>query len=1221
MNFQPSAKYQRELRTLAKSKLGLKKNASTKRLLDELNTLENNGIPFTEENLYYFIDQFKKANNYALGIVEPSLEEKKQATKEKRNRTIQEKKQREHTRMIETLRQRNEAERERIQAVKARRRRTREYNVITVVECSQTWKEFPKSYPITMNHQKVFEGVEEDIPNLVNDFITSTYPIETPYYEMTVSSYSYQIVQEFPTVDIQDVPLRKADPVKLSYLKYFKDINKCSYDDYEGECVLRMLMAHLDIKKRKTMIEAFEEASKVLYPQKGNWKVEDGITPRMILHFCQEKNISCLGFDQRDNLFVKYCRDEKRTRKYPSLIYYACVGHFYIITDPKIVAYISKSFADRTFVKSSILVEEKKESDKIYIEFEEYAEEHNINVNDEPDGSGVKYQYERFFEVVKKETEEIVIIFQTNSLNRELQEYFKLFNEIPKVSFESLTIIKSIIIGKCILTTTDRSVSPSTIKTACEKAGIKYKNQSIGTLISNISEKFFHQNRTTIQSETKQKVLDKQGSKCASCNDLFDDDCHYEIDHIRPLSNGGNSEIENLQALCRSCHIEKTRTEKNNCDHFRMSEYLSMFNLQAYKTIMEKHFHRIQFSNFLMERDSLDTIQQEFGSNIYSVDNVKCRRNILLHSGYKFPVYSCLDNIEAFDGKIEEGFFYIESENVFPLRKNGFYSYPMVKFCLEENIITLSNILYQFKPSMKLQSDYFKKFVQHLDDTFDKDTTKLVVNSMIGMFGRRDNSVIDYMIFENGNTDDMACAFTRFTNPYMFDITEKYSFTTSKISFDKLENTFPIYAQILDIEAMELYKLTNLVKKNGGVPICIKTDAVVYFGHKEVDTSKFFWDKKRTIPHYRHEEPSLLKREINYVNMSRFQLQSMEYKTITDTREKNFNIDIAKRILESGKGCFLDGMAGCGKTALVNELVKQIGDESKLKRLTPTNVSALLIDGETIDKFCHTILKNSRALNKCRIKYIFIDEVSMMREKFYGLFLMLKHIHPEMKFIISGDFGQLAPVGDRANFDYQNSRALYELVDGNKVHLTLCRRSDDKLYNLCRDVRKERPVEISEYVSRNWTSFKNICFTNDKRKEINAIKIEEFIQQQGPNETFPVEALKFDKNTQNYQLCQGMPLISRVNKKKYGVLNNEMYQCLSINQTTISVLNENKEIEIPKNIFHFIFMPAFCITTHKSQGLSINENYTIHEFDKFDSKLKYVALSRATNYRHIKIIR
>lgn len=34
-----------------------------------------------------------------------------------------------------------------------------------------------------------------------------------------------------------------------------------------------------------------------------------------------------------------------------------------------------------------------------------------------------------------------------------------------------------------------------------------------------------------------------------------------EVDHVIPLSEGGTSDPDNLQALCRDCHLAKTRRE------------------------------------------------------------------------------------------------------------------------------------------------------------------------------------------------------------------------------------------------------------------------------------------------------------------------------------------------------------------------------------------------------------------------------------------------------------------------------------------------------------------------------------------------------------------------------------------------------------------------------------------------------------------------------------
>jgi len=106
-------------------------------------------------------------------------------------------------------------------------------------------------------------------------------------------------------------------------------------------------------------------------------------------------------------------------------------------------------------------------------------------------------------------------------------------------------------------------------------------------------------------------------------------------------------------------------------------------------------------------------------------------------------------------------------------------------------------------------------------------------------------------------------------------------------------------------------------------------------------------------------------------------------------------------------------------------------------------------------------------------------------------------------------------------------------------------------------------------------------------------------------------------------LLNGMPIIARINNNMYGVFNNELFTIKSIDRinSTITITDESdKIINIKTEIFQQLFYIAFCITVHKSQGSTLNHNYTVHEFGKFDDKLKYVALSRSSCIENIIII-
>ena len=61
-------------------------------------------------------------------------------------------------------------------------------------------------------------------------------------------------------------------------------------------------------------------------------------------------------------------------------------------------------------------------------------------------------------------------------------------------------------------------------------------------------------------SETKKKyVASKQNWNCGHCKNQLS--AWFEVDHIISLENGGTNEVDNLVALCRECHGEKTAME------------------------------------------------------------------------------------------------------------------------------------------------------------------------------------------------------------------------------------------------------------------------------------------------------------------------------------------------------------------------------------------------------------------------------------------------------------------------------------------------------------------------------------------------------------------------------------------------------------------------------------------------------------------------------------
>ena len=248
----------------------------------------------------------------------------------------------------------------------------------------------------------------------------------------------------------------------------------------------------------------------------------------------------------------------------------------------------------------------------------------------------------------------------------------------------------------------------------------------------------------------------------------------------------------------------------------------------------------------------------------------------------------------------------------------------------------------------------------------------------------------------------------------------------------------------------------------------------------------------------------------------------------------------------------------------------------------------------------------------------------MLGEVFYKFLMMIKKVRPDIKFIISGDYNQLKPVNDRISIytDYANSPCLFELADYNKLELTKCRRADDTLYNLIKfdnipNVKPSNFIETDEYKNDI-----NICFTNKKRIEINHIKMKEVYNKKGRRRGLKLDALSYDDRSQAVILYKETPIISKVNNEDIGLINNQRYKITKIDTFTITIEDDLKhEFKISVNDFQKFFLVSYATTIHCNQGASIGEPYTIHEWNRLDKRLKYVALSRSRSIEYIHIMK
>lgn len=824
---------------------------------------------------------------------------------------------------------------------------------------------------------------------------------------------------------------------------------------------------------------------------------------------------------------------------------------------------------------------------------------------------------------------------------------------------------------------TKKCIDYKYVQNICNKIGLSFINQSHPCLSSNLKQIFYNENNNSlmgIHKNLKETVLKNQNYLCYVCKDPLEDNTG-KLNFIKSIGKGGKNEINNIYLNCRTCLINEMEEQGTK---FFNDPFLSFFN---------SHTNNIINSDLIKQWAFVQKIGDELmNSKQYEIDMAKCYRNTLLYSGYEYPVYSSCDDVEPFTGSEFDkmpGYYYIESNNIFPLRGTGWYPYPMANYCIKQKIINYEDIKFKWIASIKLESDFFKDFVNFVVEmcgTNDENeilTGKSVINCFIGQMGKKDVEVTQ-KIFSNNFKEILYFYYMNREAGNVCNIVNNQS--VFELGYKKTSKNFgsylPIYYYIIGMSNCHMYSLNNKLKKMGFGPYFISTDCIKFnvldgdINELKHYVNNTFWDSDKKIKKY-HKVTEASEHFItileNYKRLETYkQIPEFKYNIIhEDDYDMNFNIEeekklfnkIAENIINNNLSVFIQGWGGVGKTYLCNTIKNILKErEKKFIQLSPTNISALAAKGETLAKFFMCAFSSNKNVYNTVYKfdYIFLDEISMISDYEFSGLMYLKTIRPELIFILSGDFGQLGVVADRMgkNYNYVNKRVLYDLT-GNKILLKKLRRAENdakRLYDYQKDIRNGEIIDISKFKSQS-KFYYNIVKTNEKRIKLNNELMIRYCNNEKTGTAkglktalfIPVpENKKFKKNTvQDVYLKRGMPIISKKTvKNKHGsLLNNETFKIHNIEGSTIviksqirdfcgipfsdkknHIINFNNEFIIfDAQHFHFYFRIAFALTIYSVQGITIRENYMIHNWDMLDKKDKYVAFSRSSKMEYIHI--
>jgi hypothetical protein len=347
----------------------------------------------------------------------------------------------------------------------------------------------------------------------------------------------------------------------------------------------------------------------------------------------------------------------------------------------------------------------------------------------------------------------------------------------------------------------------------------------MGSLVLSVLKNQGKHARESLSTEQRKQFFDQFDNKCAICK-LVCNKLH--IDHIIPLGSGGSNNLANLQPLCQACHGDKT-VQENELGYGSKDNEASIFNQVTLDNVVNTtEFKTWQFI------EKVSTVSCANNLPVHKIDMRKCRRNITYFSKYEFPVFTVMDIPRSFSGIIRCGLFYVETDLTYLFRGNGWYTQPLVEYALAEQLITLEDIKGELIPSTKLKADHFQKPIQTLLDAFECDAglQKLSANTLFGLFGRTKQSTAQTKFnlcpykASNWWAEDIHTNSDVFIRTIQLENGSKLYegiFTTDV----QLESTkYPIYKQILEMEAVELHRLESIIKTKGGKILDRNTDAI-----------------------------------------------------------------------------------------------------------------------------------------------------------------------------------------------------------------------------------------------------------------------------------------------------------------------------------------------------------------------------------------------------------
>ena len=432
---------------------------------------------------------------------------------------------------------------------------------------------------------------------------------------------------------------------------------------------------------------------------------------------------------------------------------------------------------------------------------------------------------------------------------------------------------------------------------------------------------------------------------------------------------------------------------------------------------------------------------------------------------------------------------------------------------------------------------------------------------------------------------------------------------------------------------MELYEAHEQVMlRNPSAVLCgRKVDLLAYHGITNMIPTSDRWGDVKIAKVPKISKENIVKR----CQKNKTELLAVEFKDWNYMEEANIDC-----ILE--KGGMINGMAGTGKSTQLDKFKKKLIETKNdiIHHLcaicAPTHKACKIVGGKTIHKLfgIHPIdytydYKMVKSLIDDGLSHILIDEISMISSQ---LWCILSHIQEQYGFVFIGfgDFKQLKPVKEE-HIDFQTLTIVKRLFNYTRCELkTVYRFDDNELLQDAHACANGERIDLSKYGKQEHDL--NLAWTNECVNALNkywnehyAANYQDTITVNGNDKTTII--LHHDLELIAYKTPAGCLYSNaeslKVVKWKTIHVKDTTDDGLSINKklTVIDLMNEDGLIMSLHSGKMTDFRPAYALTVHKAQGMSIDRPYTIYEHEKMIEKgyhdMLYVCLTRTRKQEYV----